>query len=951
MREKFMEVELCLTWDPAGGFLLWGGPSSSWDLTELKFNLFSWHRPSFFGTFLPETEYQGHKVIKLSPVTALDFLARPPRSEFFSIKGSRELSNLQKAASWIKEMLSQGNWMPDFTKWREGKMGWKFLVPPELEQGTDIFYLGEWIDAIFRELMEKNPDIRQAWQSLENNYSLLRPENSLDMDCFEEDDWLEAVGWKQNHTPFVTCLQLVEPGPFPAWTLKTVLQDKENPQLIFDYPAEGREEGDPCPESWQPYLGETAKVFRKWNKILPWLKDPSHDDAIIHELTEDQAWDFLTSGSMKLAEKGYPVFLPSWWDEIRQLKPKIKARTRSSVGSAAHSLFGLEQIVQFDWKVALGDTELNPEEFKQLAAEKRRLLKFKDRWVCLDPLLVEELKKFLKEKKKGMTLGEVLQTHLLSGEASNADAGAESDKETDPVPVELELDSDLSGMIGRLTQFSSMPVEPPPRSFQGTLRNYQRNGYSWLLFLRSLGLGGCLADDMGLGKTIQLIAYFLEIKAKEPYLSPSLLICPTSVIGNWQMELKRFAPELKVYVHYGPKRRKGEEFAPAVEGCDLVVTSYALAHFDREELGSLHWNSICLDEAQNIKNAYTKQAGAIKMFQGRHRIALTGTPMENRLTELWSIMDFLNPGYLGGLTTFKRKFVNVIEKTKDATVVSRVQRLVRPFLLRRMKNDPAIELDLPEKQEFKEYIALTEEQAALYESVLEDMFRRLAAVGGMEKRGIILATLTKLKQVCNHPNLLLKERKNRLSYSRSGKITRLLEMVNELREVGDRCLIFTQFVEMGHMLQETLGKKLKEPVQFLHGGTSKAQRDAMIARFQDQTLPREKGCGIFILSLRAGGTGLNLTAANHVFHFDRWWNPAVENQATDRTYRIGQSRHVLVHKFITLGTLEERIDEMIEQKQGLSEMIVGGGENWITEMSTEELREIFTLRKEWVEVS
>ncbi|UJF36519.1 DEAD/DEAH box helicase [Paenibacillus hexagrammi] len=454
---------------------------------------------------------------------------------------------------------------------------------------------------------------------------------------------------------------------------------------------------------------------------------------------------------------------------------------------------------------------------------------------------------------------------------------------------------------------------------------------------------------MGLGKTIQWITYLLSVKEWEKPETPSLLVCPTSVLGNWQMELKRFAPTLNVHLHYGPQRLKGDAFKENLKDIDLVLTSYTLSHLDEAELSAISWNSICLDEAQNIKNAYTKQASAIRRLDGYHRIALTGTPIENRLTELWSIFDFANPGYLGTIREFTHRYVNAIERTRDTDTINKVQKLIRPFLLRRVKKDPAIQLDLPEKNESKTFVSLTAEQGSLYENYIQDMFERLDKLSAMERRGLILAALTKLKQVCNHPALMLKEGLAAPWSGCSNKLERLLEMVQELRQEGDKCLIFTQFVETGHLLQHVLQQELSEPVLFLHGGTSKTARDEMIAHFQDASVPAAEQRSIFILSLKAGGIGLNLTAANHVFHYDRWWNPAVENQATDRAFRIGQTRHVQVHKFVTLGTLEERIDEMIERKLGLSQQIVGTGENWITELTTDELRDLFSLRREWVE--
>jgi SNF2 family DNA or RNA helicase len=649
------------------------------------------------------------------------------------------------------------------------------------------------------------------------------------------------------------------------------------------------------------------------------------------------------------------VFLPAWWERLRKQKPRITAKIKSSVGAASDSTFGLGQIMQFDWRLALGDVHLTEAEFRVLAEQKRKLVQFRGKWIQLDPSQLEQIQQVMKQvkKKKGLSFRDVMEMHLL-GSGPDADAPELATVEEE-LQMEVELNEHLVLLMAQLKQQAAIPPFTAPDSFKGSLRHYQSDGVAWMLFLRRFGLGGCLADDMGLGKTIQWITYLLTIKEANSHSNSitsaqsSLLICPTSVLGNWQKELQRFAPSLKVHLHYGPQRLKGDAFTEMTSTMDLVLTSFTLAHLDEPELTSLQWGSICIDEAQNIKNAYTKQATAIRHLQADHRIALTGTPIENRLTELWSILDFLNPGYLGSLREFSHRYVTKIEKTKDAAAIGQVQKLIRPFLLRRVKKDPAIQLDLPDKNEMKAYVSLTTEQASLYENYIQDMFAKLERLKAMERRGLILAALTKLKQVCNHPALLLKEGIQTHTLGRSNKVERLLDMVNELRQEGDRCLIFTQFVETGHLLQNIIQKELKEKVQFLHGGTPRAERERMIDTFQDESLNLENGSGIFLLSLKAGGTGLNLTAANHVFHFDRWWNPAVENQATDRAFRIGQTRHVQVHKFVTLGTLEERIDEMIERKQGLSQQIVGGGEGWITELSTEDLRDLFVLRRDWVE--
>ncbi|MCL6517758.1 MAG: DEAD/DEAH box helicase [Alicyclobacillus sp.] len=595
----------------------------------------------------------------------------------------------------------------------------------------------------------------------------------------------------------------------------------------------------------------------------------------------------------------------------------------------------------------------------------------------------------MKRRGESMTLADVLERALLGLDADEAADGAEAagtrtraaesmdgvdersaDGEREPNAArppgepqddeafEVALNEPLRALVAGLRDVSKMPVLDAPRGFRGQLRPYQRTGFSWFAFLRRFGLGACLADDMGLGKTVQFIAYQLHLREQGLAQGPALIVCPTSVVGNWEKELERFAPGLRVHVHYGAGREK-DRLAEVCQEADVVITSYTLAHLDQEWLTRVVWDTVCLDEAQNIKNAHTKQAQAVRRLPARHRIALTGTPVENRLTELWSLFSFLNPGYLGSERTFQQRFATPIEKGADPAATRALHQMVRPFLLRRMKTDPQVASDLPEKTESKVYVPLTKEQAALYEGVLQDMLARLAALDGMERRGLVLATLTKLKQVCNHPLAFLKADADPvgLSASRSGrgargrrlrgrseKLERLVEMVEEVRAEGERCLVFTQFVETGELLRAALEEALSEPVLFLHGGVGQKERDQMVRTFQDPDGP----AGVFLLSLRAGGVGLNLTAASHVFHFDRWWNPAVENQATDRAYRIGQHRHVQVHKFITLGTLEERIDQLIERKIALGERIMGTGEQWITELSTEELRDLFALRRSWV---
>jgi SNF2 family DNA or RNA helicase len=482
-----------------------------------------------------------------------------------------------------------------------------------------------------------------------------------------------------------------------------------------------------------------------------------------------------------------------------------------------------------------------------------------------------------------------------------------------------------------------------------------------MMFQERLGFGICLADDMGLGKTIQLLAMLAYERegaaetarpagsalpttpdgkvttALHHQVPPTLLLVPMSVVGNWVHETRRFCPHLKVLVHHGPLRHAGDAFYEHAAQSDLVITTYSLAHRDRTLLEKVRWGRVVLDEAQYIKNPVSKQAQAVRSLEADHRVALTGTPVENRLTELWSIMDFLNPGYLGSSNSFRTRFALPIERYRDKHKGEQLRSLIRPFVLRRLKSDPTVVADLPAKVESKEYSPLTSEQATMYEACVKRMLAEVDASEGIQRRGLVLSSLMKLKQICNHPGQALKEfgddsleggAGRTPDPTRSGKCIRLLEMLDEVIAEGDQCLIFTQFRQMGRMLEAMIRQQLGADVLFIHGGTTQPKRQMMIEQFQ-------RGGGkhpVLLLSLRAGGVGLNLTAATHVFHFDRWWNPAVENQATDRAYRIGQTRTVQVHKFVVRGTLEERIDQMIESKTELAENIIGQGEQWLSEL-------------------
>ena len=499
----------------------------------------------------------------------------------------------------------------------------------------------------------------------------------------------------------------------------------------------------------------------------------------------------------------------------------------------------------------------------------------------------------------------------------------------------------LSGELEDRIQVGVTPV-----GFAGELRPYQLRGVAWMALLERTGLGACLADDMGLGKTAMVLALVLdEMKSggrgtsAGPAPGPTLVVCPTSVVGNWEREAEKFVPELKVAVHHGVRRAREGGFSKKVAGADLVITSYSLLDRDRPVLESMQWSRLVLDEAQNIKNPEAKQTRAVRSLKAPRRLALTGTPVENHLGELWSIMEVLNPGLLGSASAFREHFALPIERYHEEDAAERLRALTRPFVLRRLKTDRSVITDLPEKLEMKVLCNLTREQATLYRAVVDEMLRRIDEAEGMERRGLVLSTMLRLKQVCNHPAHYLGD--GSTLTGRSGKLERTVAILEEVVEVDERALVFTQFAEMGSMLRSHLQQRLGCQTGFLHGGVPRRQRDAMVERFQSG-----EGVQVMVLSLKAGGTGLNLTAANHVVHFDRWWNPAVENQATDRAFRIGQHRNVQVRTLICAGTLEDRIDQMIEAKRELAERIVGSGEAWLTELSTAELSEVFRLSSE-----
>ncbi len=734
-----------------------------------------------------------------------------------------------------------------------------------------------------------------------------------------------------------------------SWRLHFALQARDDPSLLIPAAQVWQTKGNILntlnhrfehpQEKLLTGLGYAARFF---DPIKTSLKQTTPTSAA---LTTQDAFNFLRNVAPLLEGSGFEVLIPPWWNKPgTRLGVRLKLSSSKSPAADAvpKSKMTFENLVRYQWELSLGDTTLTQEEFAALAALKSPLVQIRGQWVQLDPEQIEAAIQFWEKQSRSgdISLHEALRLGLGAGASQHG------------LPIDgVEVGGWLADWLARFSGDEKLTELEQPAGLCATLRPYQRYGYSWLDFMRRWQLGACLADDMGLGKTIQTLSLLLREKETRGALpGPVLLICPTSVVDNWAKEAGRFTPSLTFITHQGPNRLRGEAFIQQAEQTDIVLSSYAVVRRDAETMQAVKWFGVALDEAQNIKNPAAKQTQAIRRLPAQFRLALTGTPVENRLSELWSIMQFLNPGYLGSRQEFRRTFALPIERYQDEDAAARLRRMTTPFILRRVKTDPTVIQDLPDKIEMKVYCHLSEEQATLYESVVQTSMEAVTQQDGIQRKGLVLSMLMQLKQICNHPAQFLHQIGDgqtadpAAEMRRSGKLARLTEMLEEAVAVGDRVLIFTQFSEMGHFLQTHLQQTLGVATLFLHGGIPAKKRAPMVQRFQDDP----NGPPIFILSLKAGGTGLNLTRANHVFHFDRWWNPAVENQATDRAFRIGQKKNVQVHKFISAGTLEEMIDEMIESKKALAESIVGSGEGWLTELSTADLRKLVSLRRETV---
>ncbi|MFI8304299.1 SNF2-related protein [Streptomyces sp. NPDC085927] len=672
------------------------------------------------------------------------------------------------------------------------------------------------------------------------------------------------------------------------------------------------------------------RAARAWAPLAP-LLSATVPDAV--ELADEEVTELLGEGASALAAAGVDVHWPK--ELVRELTtraeigPADEERPPGRAGvkdaSPQPSFLSADALLAFDWSFALGDRTLTRAELDRLAETTRPVVRLRDQWVLVDP---QEVHRARARRDHAVTPVDALGAALTGS------------VEVEGRRFEVRPTGWLATLRDRLADPESQEPVPQPAALAATLRDYQRRGLNWLAHMTSAGLGCCLADDMGLGKTITLIALHLHRQSDPASAGPTLVVCPTSLMGNWQREIERFAPGTPVRRFHGARRS-----LDGVADGEFVLTTYGTMRLDAPRLAEVSWGMVVADEAQHVKNPYAATARQLRSIGARARVALTGTPVENNLSELWAILDWTTPGLLGRLGTFRRRYADAVEGGTDPAAAERLARLVRPFLLRRRKSDPGIAPELPPKTETDHAVSLTQEQTALYEAVVREALAEISGTSGtsgasgtdgMARRGMIVKLLTGLKQICNHPAQFLKEERPAIA-GRSGKLELLDELLDTVLAEEACVLVFTQYVRMARLLERHLAAR-GVPSQFLHGGTPVAEREAMVRRFQDGEVP------VFLLSLKAAGTGLNLTRAEHVVHYDRWWNPAVEAQATDRAYRIGQTRPVQVHRLIAEGTIEDRIAELLVRKRELADAVLGSGETALTELTDAELADLVALR-------
>ena len=728
--------------------------------------------------------------------------------------------------------------------------------------------------------------------------------------------WLAAL--RPSADAVVVALRLEPPfdeeDPFRA---ALQLQSATDPSLVLDAAdlwAAPEVVLERFPDGETDLLLALRRGARTWPPLQR-LLDEARPTAL--EVSDEEADDLLGPVVDDLAGAGIQVLWPK--ELVDDLTVRAVASSTPSPAGVADTGFSLEDLLELRWTATLDGEALTPAELSALADAKRPVVRLRGRWVRADPERLARLR-----QRRRLSAGEVLAASL-GGELV-----------VDGETLEVELEGPLAGLTERLAAFDPARALPAPAGLDAELRPYQQRGVAWLAEMADLGLGGVLADDMGLGKTVQLLALHLHrhppasaTDGEDATGRPTLVVCPASVLANWEREADRFAPSIPVRRYHGAGRNL-EDLAPN----ELVVATYGMVRRDAERLAAVHWGLIAADEAQAVKNPLARTAKALRRLPADARFALTGTPVENRLTELWALLDWTTPGLLGPLEPFRRKVALPIERYRDPEVTEALTRVTRPFLLRRRKSDPTIVPELPPKTEVDRVVPLSVEQASLYKAVTEEALATIAESEGIERRGLVLKLLTALKQICNHPAQYLHQPGPLVD--RSGKLDATVELLDIIADEGAAALVFTQYVEMGRLLDQHLGAHGLRTF-FLHGSLGVRRRQELVDRFQAGE------ADAFVISLKAGGTGLNLTQASHVVHFDRWWNPAVEDQASDRAWRIGQDRPVTVHRLICEGTVEDRIAALLEDKRALADAVVGSGEGWISELDDRALADLVRL--------
>ena len=860
------------------------------------------------GRLLPSMAADGVDTWVLGPLDASDLARRselvaalPPAAHALAVAGSKPVRVLSPGAVVARFSDAVADLLPR-------------TAAAALVAGHTAFAAPASAPSLPRGRQATGPSLRRGRPATAPSGPIRPPHRPVGVrtDVSGAADWLAAAAAGAGDEAAVS-LRLEPPEPADADFVAVLqLQSRRDPSLVVSATDLWS-----APDAVVARFGDEAETalllsLRRGSRVWPPLArllDDARPERLV--LDDEEAGDLLGPVVDDLASAGVQVLWPAELLRPVELRPQIATPAPAAVTAAG---FTLESLCVLRWRATLDGEQLSDEEVAVLAEAKRPVVRLRGRWVRADP----------------ERLGRLARRHTIGAGAALA-AALGGSLEVDGERVEADVVGPLADLAARLRDVTLDGRRPPaaPDGLDATLRPYQLRGLAWLCEMAELGLGGVLADDMGLGKTIQLLALHLARRAEPATDRPTLVVCPASLVGNWQREAGRFAPGVAVRRFHGSARTLDDLGAG-----DIVVATYGVVRRDAEALADMEWGIVAADEAQAVKNPLSRTARALRTIPAAARFALTGTPVENRLTELWAILDWTTPGLLGPLERFRREVAVPVERDRDPDATRTLTTLVRPFVLRRRKSDPTIAPELPPKTETDRFVPLSGEQATLYTAVVEETLARIAEAQGMARRGLVLKLLTACKQICNHPAHFLGQAGPLLG--RSGKLDAVGELLGVIAEEGAHALVFTQYVAMGRLLERHLGAAGLRCL-FLHGSVPVKAREAMVDRFQAGEVP------VFVISLKAGGTGLNLTRATHVVHFDRWWNPAVEDQASDRAWRIGQDQPVQVHRLVTEGTVEERIAALLTSKRDLADRVVGAGEGWVSELGDEELAALVRL--------